>query len=554
MEFWGRIQSAYKAFSGPNQEELLKDSQDFKRKVSNESPLQESIKNLLIKVEKSKSREERYILEKQLKKLEKINTLYKKNLEDFFTKNTRKEIILLLKWLEIQINSKENNIKDDYISLRKIIRDEKNKLEDTINIVWKNTLRDRIESSINIIWVQESITPKKYQEFFDLATTTYIDLIEDIRSKDTLTKYPWQEDKKNIKINEKELRKLVQNKWLYLNKSELHTFISNLLKNINDKLTINLDFDFTIKLKKWNYRDLVLINLEKINTTIHVEKVDEEKVEVYEEKVEEKTDEEKEKNRIKNIINSEEFKNNMEKYSSEIRMKYLTKLISSEEFKPYLWAIINKIEWKTVYFPNNEKVILSKDFIELNSEKILKNLKDLFLIIVEIESDWNPKIQNQISSAQWLWQWLTKNGRKDTEYMYDFKWHSEQIKWRQYTKKRKILLTSSFETALKRIKNHYSDELLINLDFIPKNFDKPINLRPIDLTAKQQLKILILDLWANQRETNNNKTIRTYFSTAVLWNKWAIKEMYKIFHHTNPDKETLERINKVFSKYDLYQL
>jgi len=84
-----------------------------------------------------------------------------------------------------------------------------------------------------------------------------------------------------------------------------------------------------------------------------------------------------------------------------------------------------------------------------------------------------------------------------TEYMYNKKW-SSKLKYNETpSAKRKVWLTSSFETTLKNIKRKYPEELLKQLDFIPNKFNKKINITPMDLNLREQIKLLILDLGSN---------------------------------------------------------
>jgi hypothetical protein len=96
MSFTDKIESAYKAFNGPDQEKLFNESKKLDNKIDNKSPLQKSITKLTKKIEKSNTSEERYILEEQLLELEKINDLYQNNIKNNLTKTTKKEIQSLL--------------------------------------------------------------------------------------------------------------------------------------------------------------------------------------------------------------------------------------------------------------------------------------------------------------------------------------------------------------------------------------------------------------------------------------------------------------------------
>lgn len=515
---------AYYEIISPEKDELLSMSEKLDKKINNNSPLQKSIDKINKKIKESKTWIERDILEEQINELEKINEFYTNSLKKNITKNTKNKIFSLINDLDEQINLKENIINDDYQKLKQIINTEENKLKDTIDIISANTIRDTVENNINILWIKESITSEKYQEFFDIATVTYIDFLEKITQK---------------KLTKAEENWIINNDWLYLDKEELQIFIWELFNKVKEK---EIDFDFQIKLKKWEYEKTFLVNLKEYKDILDKKNKNEE--------IKEKIRSEK----IKEKLKTKKFEDNMDNLSTKERMDYIEKILDNEEFQPFLLWVINKIEWKTIYLQNNKKIRLTKDYIEKNYDDLSKNLKSLILLIIEIESNWYSKAQNPISSAEWLWQWLSWNWRMSTEYMYNKKWYTKKLKNRKTEWVRNVWLTSSFETTLRNIKNSYPDKLLENLDFIPDKFNKKLKLRPIDLDLREQIKLLILDLWSNPKKVRNWTWnliwIKDYLWTAILWNKWAASEIYKIFHHTSPDKNTLDRINEIIWKYD----
>jgi len=138
--------------------------------------------------------------------------------------------------------------------------------------------------------------------------------------------------------------------------------------------------------------------------------------------------------------------------------------------------------------------------------------------------------------------------------MYNRKWYSKRIKWKKPSKIRKIWKTSSFQTSLRNIRNNYPKNILKKLGFnIPYKFNKDNYLLPSQLNLEQQLKLLILDIGTNTKKVKNWNWnlvwIKGFLWTALLWNKWAIKKIYEIFHHTKPDRKTKERIKKIIPKY-----
>ena len=514
MSFTGKLESAYRAFNGPNQEELFSESKKLNDKIDNKSPLQKSITKLIQKIENSNTSEERYILEEQLKQLEKINKLYLESIKSNITKTTKTEIQSLLLWLEFQINSKENILEDDYETLENIIKTENEKLEDTIDIISENTIRDLVENNINILWIRESIPKEQYQKFFDIATVTYIDLLEEIENS-------------NTSFNQNQIDFLIKNKWLYLDSNWIHKFIFKLIPRLDNQ---NLNFDFEIKLHKQKYNKIFIVNLKQ-----YKEKIEKYDLEI-ERKKQLKQEIENEKNRIKI------FENNIEQLSTKERMDYIDKLLNKEEFEKYLNILLEELKWETIYLRNNKRITFTEKFIKKNKEKLLHNIKILVLLIIEIESNWNPKAKNWISSAEWLWQWLSWNWRISNEHIYDYKWRkTKQIK--------NVRLTSSFETALRLIKNKFWKKIWHELNFINQDYNHKTKLKPRDLNLREQIKILMLHLWSNNKISHNWNWIMKFIWTAMTWNIRAIKEIYRIFHHTAPNRKTEKRIHLISQKY-----
>lgn len=229
-----KLSSAWYEIIAPEKDALLNDSKILDKKIKKNSPIQKSI-DKLIKLQKWNSWEERYILNEQLNELKNINKLYQESKKDNITQNTKKEITSLIVWIEKQINLKDNILNDDYESLDKIIKSEKDRFEDTIDIISPNTIRDNVEKYIDISWIKESLPQKKYQDFFDIASVTYINILEKIYKR---------------KLPNIEEKALIQNDWLYLDENEAIIFLNNLDEKIKSK-GLYINFDFEIKLHKF---------------------------------------------------------------------------------------------------------------------------------------------------------------------------------------------------------------------------------------------------------------------------------------------------------------
>ncbi len=429
MSFTDKIESAYKAFNGPDQEKLFNESKKLDNKIDNKSPLQKSITKLTKKIEKSNTSEERYILEEQVNELEKINNLYQNNIKKHLTKTTKKEIQSLLIWLEPQINSKENILEDDYENLENIFNKENKKLEDTIDIISANTIRDTIENNINILWIKESLPKEQYQEFFDIATVTYIDILEEIENN-------------NNQFAKNQLDFLIKNKWLYLDFKWAQKFIKELIKKLDNK---NLNFDFEMKLKKQKYEKTFTVNLQNFK-----EKEDNfEKVKIVKEKENIKKDNSKiiEKNEEDNnkieeelfILNwtldfiiKHEWFTHISKwdrtqysrwYSTQApwKGKYISRAKAKEELSLKVWKVKSYIDKNFPHLNKFQKIALISFFYNNWTSSIWK-------------TNLIYRIKNMNKNIKWVWL-IKPKSVANMILKYDYSWW-KRLKW--LTKRRKL--------------------------------------------------------------------------------------------------------------------
>lgn len=535
MWFINKIENAWYEIISPEKDELINDLENLKQNW-NFLIFEDTIRKLNTKIEKSTNWKQRYFLEKQLEELKKIKDIYNESKNINITNNTKKEIENLINWLEWQISLQNNNIGDDKEKIKTILNNEKTRLNDNFDLFGIKNIRDRVESSIDIIWTIESIPFKEHQDFFDIFTTEYINFIE---------------KRLNKKLEQAEEKYLIKNNWLFLDKYELDLFFKNFLNK-----NTNYNFDLEIKLEKNWTKEKVKVDIKKYIKLIKEEKTKKMKQnrEIKEEKTEKikQNREIKEKQKIKEM--EEIFENNIEKFIVKERMSYIDNILNKEGFDIYYDEVLKFLENTTINL-KNKKIKLTSEFIEDNKEKLIKNIKTLTSLIIEIESDWSQKAKNEDSSATWLWQWLIDDWKESKEYMYNRKWYANKLKWKEPTTTRTVRLTSSFETDLKSIKREFNNsEILEELDFIKDlDFNSKIPLTPNDLSFKQQIKILILRFIINNKENKNwawyKVSKKDYLSTAIIWNTRWIKQLYKKFHHTNTKKDTDKRVEELIKKY-----
>ena len=261
---------------------------------------------------------------------------------------------------------------------------------------------------------------------------------------------------------------------------------------------------------------------------------------------------EENKKQIEKIIEENRITTS-ENNETERRMNYIKDKLYDDSFNENLNAVINTLQWEEINF-KWKKIVFSNENIEKNKDIIKNNLITFLLLMIEIESDWDTKKKNPRSSAEWLWQWLTKNWKYETVYFDWKKWTAEKEESKNYINEKTVYLTSSIETILQNIKEEYQNqnEILEDLNFIPKNFKKQNNIKITNIWLDKQLKLLCLSLSAY----NTNKKIWKKIVSSdklvtkiLLWDIDAIRVFYDYFHHTKPDKATIARVDEILPKY-----
>lgn len=522
MSFSNKLEKAIYEIIAQEKKELLNNSDVLDNNTSDKSLLQKAVNKLISKINESRTWEERYILSEQLDELNQINTLLSKINKEKTTLLTKKEIQRIVIWLETQINLKENRLTDDYNRLESLNEQNTNNMDDTIDIFTTNSIRDLVENSIDIKWIRESIWTEKYQDFFDDVTIIYIDFIQSLI---------------NTKLTEYHIDTLRNNKWLFLNESEINTFKYLLIEKL-DKKYANLIFKMDIK--KGNFEKTAELDMWK--------------------RLENK-DQIKHKITLPNDLNEITLPNDLNEITNK-RMLKVVQVLEKNDFKETLKETILQLKGKTIYL-NNKKVKLTSDFIENNFDSLVYNLKTLALAIIHIESSWNHLSENTISSAKWLWQWLTYNWKKLPAYHYNDKnnWnrdteYNKPIEWREPKRITYRWNKSSFQQRMSNIVEWYKNNpILWKLKFIPKKFNKEHSTKqtPLDLNIKEQVQLLILDLSVNPKKVDW-KTSKVYLGWAILWNNWSMRKLYEIFHHTKPDEATKKRASKIFNKYNILNI
>lgn len=175
---------------------------------------------------------------------------------------------------------------------------------------------------------------------------------------------------------------------------------------------------------------------------------------------------------------------------------------------------------KTVY-DWTKKIIITKEFLDLNKEIINENLKQFLIFLLEIESfGWKQWLENSISWAKGIVQWIDwyKNNKKNNYY--------NRKKW----------IYSSFETTLRRTDMFYNNWKFTDFksEKTPERIKKlwkiwKINLN--DFSRTEQINLFFTDVFVRKGRDFQ------LFIWASIWNKWAFQRLYQEVHHTDKSDE-----------------
>ena len=139
-------------------------------------------------------------------------------------------------------------------------------------------------------------------------------------------------------------------------------------------------------------------------------------------------------------------------------------------------------------------------------------------------------------------------------------WHQ---KWEKIWKKRLARNTSSYETALNKIpiliywlkksdnNNIFVIQILEKLFFKATGFKSvsrinkklPDSFLPTKLSSEEQTILFLVNSFESWKVVNNNE-IKDYMWLVILWNIWWNEKLYEIFHHTAPDKSTINLMKR----------
>lgn len=372
-----------------------------------------------------------------------------------------------------------------------------------------------------LIWFNTERLSQMVDSIDSTSDGLYKDSLNNLRKK---LKKAQSDDEKFIVV--KQIHKLAQlhSGYLRFKEKNLKEWTKNQLKAMLQEVPALIKWDETYKL--WDLYSTMKEVSEKDAWNLNVSKWKVTQVENKEASIQVK--------HVKEVRKEKKLENN--------HMSTILEILALPETSKIIGLVLDELVWLEVNF-KWKKIVFTKEYIKENRKVLEENFKKMMAFIVDVESNGNPKVSNmQWSSAMWLGQWLVWNGR----------WKTEKG-WK------KTRLTSSFETSLNSVISKYWNNKLVKkeLPFLPqKTILSKTDMSPVELSPKEQLYLLMLDITSNTKKSNNGSKVDDFLWLALLWNTWWVKEIYNIFHHTKPDKRTKILVTQEFKKYkdDFIQL
>lgn len=478
------------------------------------------------------------VIRNQINELKKLQKQYL----DLESRNITKETQDKLKIEFLKLNNLTENISPiwkENDSIKGIIGQEINKRKDTIDIIWKMTIRDYIEKYVKFDWVLNSIRETEFMtKFYDILTVNYIDYKEKNKDKEWLENL---DNKKWIILKEKEIQDLIE---LTIVK------VLEKFKNIDDvKIKVLLIWWEKISIDLWKMKLKKIYEIDIKKTDDIIEKIN---------RIDSKSTPED----IKNILL---FIQNLEEYRDKIVTKYTNKeeKITIQNLKDLLANKTIKILNEKIL--NIKKIISSttvKNYEEIdtlfkNARDQIENLKaineklnidEIKINIQELEGYVNVdelyKISEIINISN-IKSTRENVNKKITQLLIynndgDFIWQVNRVKFLQKLEKfkdefnEKLLYTylwSVWVTTINDRSNISNPELLIILRNAIKEWE--IDMETMSDIIKKWYTIAFLEEF---NWTNKEQIIKNLKDNELKWKKIFRKELWPEIWEDNAEK------------------
>lgn len=170
---------------------------------------------------------------------------------------------------------------------------------------------------------------------------------------------------------------------------------------------------------------------------------------------------------------------------------------------------------------------------ERQKEQIYENTINLIKYIVHIESSWWEFLENDISSAKWPFQIIDwyKNWVRHKNFQWKWNFTTFEVWLRNYIK-----YTNDTISPIKSLR--------LQPDWVEKALDSKWKISPNQLTEEQNINLFLVwtFLWDKKEKAED------FIKIIILWDKSTLEKVY-INHHTNPDEQTKNLMNKSMELY-----
>ena len=480
--------------------------------------------------------------------------------EDFLNKQIEyhknfNEVIRKYNWIKNEISDKSREEIDNYIlenNSRSIWDSHIDYLEQKIinaseilskSYFW-NSIRNNVEENIDIDWIIESVrSNEKIESFFKIFSLYYLNIIENKTDSKSeiinIMNNPWLgliltrnetlNLTKKIVVENYDFFKNFDYSFdikIFSSDSPLNIDLNNIINQIERENSLSYKKDLLVDIIKWeewsinNINEVLWTNID--NRDLLLENYTKYLID-------------------QSIINKSQLLNIFEKNDSQFNyLDFLNNYWFTENLDfTYREMIQRQLLWTRIWWEN---ITLDQEYINENYNAIINNLEVFTKIILEVESSGRNVANNSWSSARWYFQYMTWNNGNSSRSEGKF---------------------TSIETALRRCYMEYSwntnipNNTLEHHNNVPDwvvEFYNKSSLDTRELSAEQQNELFIIDLFKNNRRIQNwawwRVGINDFLWLIAIWNSWAIKKAYGIFHHTNTDSQTEQVLSRVLNKYN----
>jgi hypothetical protein len=218
-----------------------------------------------------------------------------------------------------------------------------------------------------------------------------------------------------------------------------------------------------------------------------------------------------------------------EKYSEKLLKEWFSEETENLIFE---WSL-KKLKNKSVVI-EGKKIIFDEIFLYLHKDKMIKNLENFLIYLMNIESFWWKNVENKNSSAKWPLQWID--------------WWKNLVKHNNYNRKKWDY--SPFETALRRADLFYSWNKYPSFQsektpkYIKEAWNNGWKLIQDKFNIERQIQLWFIDILMRWWKATK------YIMWTMHWNTESAEKLYLEIHHTKT--KSIKTTEEVSKKHTIY--